>query len=174
MGEVSTTTTMKHDIVGERASTDGDTQHGSASGRAPTAKGRKAVRFDLVEADSDFDRMVRLQWQAHLRAMRPEIARSKGWGGSCWKAWFGSMTLDSDMMDTVESVEGLPPSAEDDRHARPALHDDQQPGGRVKSKLDVGVGSDPSGRQPSARHVSPVNFFQALWKGLAGTSPSSG
>ena len=74
--------------------------------------------------------------------MRPGLARSKGWGGQYWKRWLDSVILESgdghdDREQSLESVVELPPSADDDRHARPAPSDEEEQGGRAESKLDL-------------------------------------
>ena len=93
-------------------------------------------------ADDDYDQMIRTQWEEHLKAMRPGLARSKGWGGQYWRRWLDSVILESgddhdDREQSLESVVELPPSAEDDRHVRPALSAEEQQGGRAESKLDL-------------------------------------
>ena len=98
--------------------------------------------------------------------MRPEIARSKGWGGNYWKVWYESMNL----MDTAESTEGLPPSADEDRHVGPADHAQQQQGGPIESKLASRVGQTSELQYPAdvlqAARSNFSKFYRAPFGGF--------
>ena len=57
-----------------------------------------------------------------------------------------------------ESVVGLPPNADEHRHAWPALQDQQQQGGHAKSKLDVGKGKAQSVFRPEVLEAARQNY----------------
>ena len=116
-------------------------------------KKKKKEKTDATSADEDFDLILREKWQKHLTTLPEEEARVKGWKSHYWKRWLAEVVElgaseseecevciaeDEDVSPDdgrVESIEGSPPDAEEDRRAGPELSHKHQQGGQAKSNI---------------------------------------